>query len=212
MVRLLLTLTTALTLAGCAGLQRVDNTVQSYARWDSPTGATTATAPTQVPAAPQRYRFERLPSQRDGASTDGQARLEAMARQALESRGWTPAATDANARWTVQVTASTVRVGRDPWNDPWSGWRFHGQVVAGNGQVFFAPMFGFPMESPSYRRQVALLIREAASGRVVYETRADHDSRWNSTPVLWQAMLEAALRDFPAPPDGPRQVTVELPR
>lgn len=211
MVRLLLTLMTALTLAGCAGLQRVDNTVQSYARWESPTGATT-TGPAQVPATPQRYRFERLPSQRDGASADGQDRLEAMARQALASRGWTTAATDADARWSVQVTASTVRVGRDPWNDPWSGWRFHSQIVAGNGHVFFAPMFGFPMESPSYQRQVTLLIREAASGRVVYETRAHHDSRWNSTPALWQAMLEAALRDFPAPPDGPRQVTVELPR
>ena len=44
------------------------------------------------------------------------------------------------------------------------------------------------------------------------ETRADHESRWNSTPALWQAMLEAALRDFPAPPDGPRLVNIELPR
>lgn len=211
MVRLLLTLMTALTLAGCAGLQRVDNTVQSYARWDAPAGAA-ATGAAKVPAAPQRYRFERLLSQRDSASAEGQDRLEAMARRALEPRGWTPAASDADARWTVQVTASTVRVGRDPWNDPWGGWRFHTRIVAGNGQVFFAPMFGFPTESPSYQRQVALLIREASSGRVVYETRADHDSRWNSTPVLWQAMLEAALRDFPAPPDGPRQVTIELPR
>jgi Domain of unknown function (DUF4136) len=208
MVRLLLSLMTALTLVGCAGLQRVDNTVQSYARWD----ASTSTGTAKAPAAPQRYRFERLLSQRDSASAEGQDRLEAMARQTLEPRGWTAAASDADVRWTVQVMASTVRVGRDPWNDPWSGWRFHSHIVAGNGHVFFAPMFGFPMESPSYQRQVALLIREAASGRVVYETRADHESRWNSTPVLWQAMLEAALRDFPAPPDGPRQVNIELPR
>jgi Domain of unknown function (DUF4136) len=211
MVRLLFTLMTALALAGCAGLQRVDNTVQSYARWDTATGSAT-TGAARTPAAPQRYRFERLPSQRDSATAEGQDRLEAMARQALEPRGWTPAATEAEARWMVQVTASTVRVGRDPWNDPWGGWRFQGHFVAGNGHLFFAPMFGFPMESPGYQRQVALLIREASSGRVVYETRADHESRWNSTPALWQAMLEAALRDFPAPPDGPRQVNIDLPR
>ena len=207
MVRLLLTLMTALTLAGCAGLQRVDNTVQSYARWDAPAG-TAATGAAKVPAAPQRYRFERLLSQRDSTSAEGQDRLEAMARQALEPRGWTPAATDADARWTVQVTASTVRVGRDPWNDPWGGWRFQSRIVAGNGHVFFAPMFGFPMESPGYQRQVALLIREAASGRVGYETRADHESRWNSTPALWQAMVEAALAWLRGHPDDPVDLLV----
>jgi Domain of unknown function (DUF4136) len=210
MVRHLLILLLAWGLAGCAGLQSVDNTVQSYARWDTPT-STSATGAVKAPAAPQRYRFERLPSQRDGWDSEGQERLEAMARQALAPRGWTPASTDADARWTVQVTASSVRVGRDPWNDPWGGWRVQGYIVGGNGHLFFAPMFGFPMETPGYQRQVALLIREATSGRVVYETRADHESRWNSTPALWQAMLEAALRDFPAPPDGPRQVNIDLP-
>lgn len=209
MVRLLLILTTAWGMVACAGMQRVDNTVQSYARWDAPTGAT---APARVPQAPQRYRFERLPSQKDGSMTEGQDLLEAMARTALEARGWTLSATDADARWTVQVNASTVRAGRDPWNDPWGGWRFHGHIVAGNGHLFVAPMFGFPMDPPGYQRQVALLVREVASGRVVFETRADHESRWNSTPALWQAMLEAALRDFPAPPDGPRQVNIDLPR
>ena len=211
MVRPLITLTAALLLAGCAGLQRVDNTVQSFARWDTPTGATAAT-PVKVPVAPQRYRFERLPSQRDGSVTGGQDQLEAMARTALASRGWTPAASDADARWTVQVTASTVRTARDPWSDPWGGWRFHGQIVAGNGHLFFAPMLGFPIEPPGYQRRVGLLVREVGSGQVVYETRADHESRWNGSPALWLAMVEAALRDFPAPPDGPRQVTIELPR
>lgn len=210
MVRLLLTLTTVLALAGCAGLQRVDNTVQSYARWENPTGAS-ATGPAKAPQAPQRYRFERLPSQRDASAAEGQDPLEAMARTALEAKGWTLSATDADARWTVLVTASTVRANRDPWNDPWGGWRFHGHIVAGNGHLFFSPMFGFPMDPPGYQRQVALLIRDVASGRVVYETRADHDSRWNSAPALWQAMLEAALRDFPTPPQGPRQVNVDLP-
>ena len=211
MVRHLITLTAAVVLAGCAGLQRVDSTVQSFARWDTPTGSTPS-APGKVPAAPQRYRFERLPSQRDGSATGGQAQLEAMTRNALESRGWTLATADTEARWVVQVSASTVRAARDPWDDPWGGWRFHSHIVAGNGHVFFSPMFAFPPDPPGYRRQVSLLVRDTGSGRVVYETRADHESRWNSAPELWQAMVEAALRDFPAPPDGPRQVTIDLPR
>ena len=51
------TLGLGLLLGGCASVYRVDNQVQSFARW-----GTAATAP----AAPQSYRFERLPSQREG--------------------------------------------------------------------------------------------------------------------------------------------------
>ena len=61
-------------------------------------------------------------------------------------------------------------------------------------------------------REVALVVRHAASARVVYESRAAHEGRWNSTPELWGAMLDAALRDFPTPPDGARQVNIEVPR
>lgn len=210
MVRHLFALVTALALTGCAGPLRVDNTVNSYARWDAtPTGSA---APTGVPQGPQRYRFERLPSQKDDQATEGQSQLEALTRSVLEARDWTLADAAASARWAVQVSASTVRTGRDPWDDPWGGWLFRGHVVAGNGHLFFSPMFTFPREAPSYQRQVALLVRDADTGRVVYETRADHDSRWNSSPALWQSMLDAALKDFPAPPAGPRRVVVELPR
>lgn len=204
MIRCLTASVLALLLTGCAGLSRVDSTVESFARWDAtPSGAPAAT----VPDGPQRYRFERLPSQTDGSG--GQARLEALARTVLAARGWTAA--DADARWTVQVSATSVRSARDPWNDPWGPWRLRAHVVAGNGHVYFAPLFAFPPDPPDQQRQVTLLIREAATGRVVYETRAEHISRWNNTPALWQAMLEAALRDFPKPPAGPRQVQVDLP-
>jgi hypothetical protein len=207
MIRHALALLFALTLSGCAGLQRVDNTVQSFARWNQAGAATVAT-----PTAPQSYRFERLLSQRDGPDSQEQDRLEAMARTALESRGWALAATDADARWTVQVTTRTTRIGRDPWRNPWDRWQFQGHIVAGSGHVFLSPFFVFPIHPPAYERHVTLLIRDVASARVVYETRAEHESPWNSTSALWQAMLEAALRDFPAPPSGPRQVNVELPR
>ena len=214
MTRLAIALLAALTLAGCAGTYRVDNAVQSYARWstDLPTGAQPAKAPAVAPKAPQSYRFERLPSQRESGLAEGQDRLEAWARTTLEAHGWTPAAATAAAPWLVQVTASTVRNPRSPWDDGWGGWRWRGQVVAGNGHFFWSPMFVVPMDMPWYQRQVDVVIRDAASGRVVYETRASHEGRWNSTPALWQAMLQAALRDFPAPPAGPRQVDIDLPR
>jgi Domain of unknown function (DUF4136) len=210
MIRWLSVCALAMAMAGCAGLNRVDNTVQSFARWEAiPTGGASAGP---IPQGPQRYRFERLPSQGDGAAGAAQTQLEALARSALQAHGWTAADDGAPARWTVQVSATSVRTGRDPWNDPWGGWPLRGHFVAGHGHVFFAPMFVVPMDSPSHRRQVTVLVREAATGRLVYETRADHESAWNGTSALWQAMIEAALRDFPAPPAGPRQVQVELPR
>ncbi|WP_066155095.1 DUF4136 domain-containing protein [Hydrogenophaga pseudoflava] len=211
MTRLALALLTTLALAGCAGTYRVDNAVQSYAHWsaDIPTGAQ---APAAVPQAPQTYRFERLPSQREGGSAEDQNRLEAWTRTVLETHGWTVAEAPANAPWRVQVTATTVRNARSPWDDPWPSWRFRGQVVAGNGYFYWSPMFVMPMDMPWYERKVAVVIRDAASGRVVYETQAGHDGRWNSTPALWQAMLQAALNGFPVPPSGPRQVDIDLPR
>lgn len=207
MLRPLIALMLVLTLAACAGPQRVDNTVQSFARWEQPTGA----AAPVVPQGPQRYRFERLPSQGDGAATQEQGALEAMARQSLEAYGWTLAEKDADARWTVQVASSTTRT-RDPWDDRRSGWSVHGQILAGNGHFFWAPMFMFPADPPDYLRQVTLVVRTAPGGQVVYETRAEHDSRWNSTPALWRAIVEAAMKDFPKPPAGPRRVEVDLPR
>lgn len=214
MTRLALALLTTLALAGCAGTYRVDNAVQSYAHWsaDVPTGAPGAQAPAAVPKAPQTYRFERLPSQREGGSAEDQNRLEAWTRTVLEAHGWTVAEAPASAPWRVQVTATTVRNARSPWDDPWGGWHFRGQVVAGNGHFFWSPMFVVPMDMPWYERKVAVVIRDAASGRVVYETQAGHEGRWNSTPALWQAMLQAALNGFPEPPAGPRQVDVDLPR
>jgi hypothetical protein len=211
MTRLALALLTTLALAGCAGTYRVDNAVQSYAHWsaDIPTGAQ---APAAVPQAPQTYRFERLPSQREGGSAEDQNRLEAWTRTVLETHGWTVAEAPANAPWRVQVTATTVRNARSPWDDPWPSWRFRGQVVAGNGYFYWSPMFVVPMDMPWYEREVAVVIRDAASGRVVYETRAGHEGRWNGTPALWQAMLQAALNGFPVPPSGPRQVDIDLPR
>jgi len=206
----------ALLLSGCASVFLVDNQVQSFPRWQD-------RAPNaSVPAAPQVYRFERLPSQQE-AGARGQDELERYAEASLAKLGWTRAAPGVSAPWAVQVNASSVRLPHAPWESPWDRWGPYGAygspfalpgrdyVVTGNGQViFFPPMPRF--ESPYYQRNVSLLIRDAASNRVVYETRAAHDGRWNSTPSLWIAMLDAALQGFPTPPSGVRQVNIEVPR
>ncbi len=209
-----------LALSGCASVFLVDNQVQSYARWtDRPTPSGAASA---IPQAPQVFRFERLPSQQDSRTGAGQDELEKLATIALSRVGWTPAAASVTPPWTVEVSGGTLRLPRAPWESPYDGYwgggfgpgfGFPGRdyVVTGTGQIIYAPLF-LRMDTPYYKREVSLVIRHAASGRVVYETRAAHDGRWNSSNALWTAMLDAALRDFPAPPAGLRQVNIELPR
>ena len=207
-------------LSGCASVFLVDNQVESFPRWqDRPANAA-------VPAAPQVYRFERLPSQEQQRSASAQDELERYTENALSKHGWTRAAANVSAPWAVQVDASTLRLPRAPWEDPWmSGWGPWGgygygafampgrdYVVTRSGQVMFFPMMGPRFESPYYQRAVSLVIRDVRTGRVVYETRAAHDGRWNSSPGLWGAMLDAALAGFPSPPAGLRQVNIEVPR
>ena len=61
------------------------------------------------------------------------------------------------------------------------------------------------------QREVAVLIRDRRSQRIVYETRASYLNRWNSDAILG-AMFEAAMKDFPTPALSPRTVVVNLPR
>lgn len=211
-----------LALSGCASVFLVDNQVQSYARWaDRPTPSGAA-VPAAIPHAPQVYRFDRLPSQQDTRSGAGQNELENLAAMSLAKVGWTPAAAGVTAPWTVEVSAGTLRLPRAPWESPYDGlwgggfgagfgFPGHNHAVTGSGHIIYAPLF-LRMEIPYYQREVSVIIRHAASGRVVYETRAAHDGRWNSSNPLWTAMLDAALRDFPTPPAGPRQVNIEVPR
>jgi hypothetical protein len=198
-------------LSGCASVYLVDSQVQSFARW------TDATAAQVVPQVPQTYRFERLPSQSTGPGAAGQDALENLALQALAQVDWSVHDTPAAAPWTVQVSAGTLRLPRAPWEDPWDshwgglGFPGRGHAVTASGHLIGSPMF-LRMDIPYYKREVSLVVRHAASGRVVYESRAAHEGRWNSTPALWSAMLEAALRDFPTPPAGVRLVPVEVAR
>lgn len=205
----------AIGLTGCASVYLVDNQVQSFARWSD------ATAPAgALPQPPQRYRFERLPSQREGAAAKAQDALESLAQAALAKLGWTGAepGVQPSPQWAVQVSVNALRLPRPPWENPWphpwGGWGgFPGRdyVVTGSGQVIWTPMF-MNLDPPYYQREVSVVVRQAATGRVVYETRAAHDGIWPDSPAIWGAMLDAALQGFPQAPAGTRQVNLEVPR
>lgn len=173
-------------LSGCASTYLLDNNVQSFSG---------------LPALPANtaYRFERLPSQ----AHPGQAQLEALADPALHRVGLRR--DDASPRYSVQVTARMQRV-LSPWAEPW-GW--------GGGFAFGGPHSGhwgpFPrMESPWYQREVAVIVREIADNRVVYESRASNDGPWLDTNTVLPAMFDAALQGFPNAPAGPRKVNIQL--
>lgn len=187
-------------LGGCASVMRLDNEVQSYAHWPAQ----------QVPAAGDRYRFERLPSQQQ--SSAAQDELERLAQEALAQVGLLRQDGKNTPPWTVQVSARSAKFPRAPWDDPRDAWPYwHGYVMMGRGVAVSGPLF--PMTRPPYyRREVSLVLRRSGSSEVVYETQASQDGPWPDSPKLWGALLEAALQGFPQPTQGKRQVVIEVPR
>ena len=182
----------ALLLAGCASTFLVDNNVQSFSSL------------TALPAQPT-YRFDRLPSQQE----PGQAQLEAMADAALHRAGLRR--DDANPRYAVQVSGR-LQPTLSPWADPWrwgGGWGI-GYHRRGLGLGFGGPWGG--LESPWYHREVAVVVRELPSNRVVFESHASHDGPWLDNSTVFPAMFQAALQGFPNPPPGPRRVDVQVGR
>jgi len=195
-----LALLAAAALCGCASLNRVDSNVMSYGNW--PAGR-----------APDFYCFERLPSQQ--AQPEQQAQLELAARGALEKAGFTAAAANGPCSVNVQLGSRITRYDTySPWADPFGGhgpdWRYpgwHGAGWYGGGWPY-----SYPYYYAVYDREVALLIRDKATGAPLYEARARSDSAgYSGSTAVLAAMFEAALKDFPTPAINPRRVTVELP-
>ena len=181
----------ALWLTGCASTRLVDSDVQSFS---------------QLAGAPARatYSFERLPSQQ--AQGAQQSAVEEQARLALAKVGLRQ--DSAAPFYRVQAHARTDLLAYpDYWDGPgwgWGGW--------GGGRGFYG---GLSMRFPPptlYRREVGLILREAASGTVVYETRAVHEGVWTDNPAVFAAMFDAAMNGFPTPPTGPRRIVLEIPR
>lgn len=188
----------AASLGGCATSWVVDSDVKSFA-------APGAIAPGAT------YRFERLPSQQaDGARQES---LEAMAGAALDKAGLRR--DDARAQYTAQIGAR-VAAGLSPWADPWlynGPWGYgyggyYGRRWYGGGW-YGGPVFA-PPANPWYEREVSVVLREAGSNKVVYETRARNDGPYTSSAAILPVMFQAALQGFPNPPQGERRVNIAL--
>lgn len=200
-------------LAGCSTTRVIDSDVTAFQTWKAaPPGPNTP------------YRFERLPSQQ--ASASQQDVIEAAARPALAKVGLVPSNTV--ARYSVQVLLSTQLVERvlaDPFGyGGFGGLGGFGGGFGGHGR--FGPglygyggsrgaSFGlsFPIgfyESATYKHELTVLMRDLGTQQVAFETRALHFGPWNDSPNLLPALLDAALRGFPQPPEGTRRINVEL--
>lgn len=186
----------SLLLAGCAGTYLLDNQVQSFSQLQG------------LPSQPS-YRFERSLSQQVDPA---QQALEALADPALHKAGLRR--DDASPRYSVQVAARTERV-LSPYADPWGPWGWGGGWGLGFGGRHAALGLGGPWpgtDSYWFRREVSVIVRELASNKVVYETRAANDGPWMDNRSVLPAMFDAAMQGFPNPPAGPRRVDVQVGR
>lgn len=181
-------------LGGCAVLNTVYADLSTWGDW--PAGRSGGS-----------YAFDRLPSQQ----SDPQAadRLEAAARPALEKAGLRPVAAGEKPDLLVQLALRTTRSAFDPWDDPlwWRGGFGHYRLGWGG------PMWalGARWDSPRYERQVALLLRDAASGKPLFEARAANEGSTGASDAVLQALFQATLIDFPRHGSNPRTVRIALP-
>lgn len=184
-----------LALGGCASLNSLTSDVRSYGTW--PAGR-----------APGTYVFERLPSQ--ASQPEQQAALEDAARPAVEMAGFKPATEAGKADVTIQLGARITRYDTAPWDDPF--WWNYGYGFGRFGGWRPGLGLGYRFDNPRYEREVAVLIRDRASGAPLYESRAVNDSLVGGDPESLSLMYEAALKDFPTPAVSPRRVVVPTSR
>ena len=208
-------------LSACSGLRIVDSQVTTFSKLDALPAATT-------------WRFERLPSQQNLSDVLSlrQSKLEALAAQEFAKHGFKPQPenTGAAAKYSVQISARIQRLERGPFDsgyEPWGGYG-HGHgfgyghrpfgglpgrdyVVSAQGRVIYLPVFPQP-PLPWYVRELSLIMRDTLDGKVVYETKAQHDGRWADDEAVLPAMFAAAMQGFPKPPAGKRMVNIEIPR
>ena len=182
-------------LTGCATGYLLDSNVQSF-----------SSLPV-LPAQPT-YRFERLPSQQ---AFQLQTQLESMADPALFKAGLRR--DDAAPRYSVQVTARVQRV-QSPWPEL-GGWGWAGGFARHGGGFGLGYGYGYGgpysrMEQPWFHREVAVIVRELATSRVVYETRAGNDGPWSDSASVLPVMFDAAMQGFPAASAGVRRVDIKV--
>ncbi len=184
---------TVLAATGCSGVYTLTSDVATYGEWPADRKAGS-------------YAIERMPSQKGSTERDA---LEAAARAALEKAGFTAAADPKNAEFLVAVGARSTLTEYSPWDDPlWRHWRMNWRYGPPS-RMFYGP---FTLRDRSYEREVALLVRERATGQAVYEARAQSDGLSVGDDKVFGAMFQAALTDFPKANEKPHPVSVTIQR
>jgi hypothetical protein len=190
-------------LTGCASMRLIDSDVVSV-----------AAVPSGMRLQGATYRFERLPSQVHNPEA-GLAEQQAQA--AMTAVGLVR--NDAQAQLSVMVGFSGNSYLADPWGRPLApGWTPYGSVAISSGLgggwgSHIGWGAGMRLPPPThYRREVSLIMRDLASGQLIYETRASHAGPWHDSVPIFGTLFQAALANFPHPPTGVRRVNIELPR
>ena len=189
---------------GCASLQQLSAEVSTFGDW--PAGRTGGS-----------YAFDRLPSQQARATEAQQ--LEDAATPALARAGFSPAAAGSAPDVLVQLGARVSRADRSPWDDPlwWGGGAGYWRQASwrggywGGGHWGSVPWNGaIRMDSPRFEREVALLIRDRATGKPLFEAHASSEGYQRRADALLQPLYAAALAEFPRTGLPAHQVTVPL--
>jgi hypothetical protein len=191
------TIATVVLLAACAGMHSITSEVSTFGEW--PTGR-----------APGTFAFERLPSQAARAA-EADA-LEATALPALVKAGFKLAAAGQQPDVLVQVAARASRSDRYPWDDPlwWRGGFGYHRHGPWSGPAWGGGV-GVQFEQVRYERGIALLVRERATGKPLFEARASNEGGTGPDTATLKAMFEASMMDFPKTGVNPRRVTVQVP-
>jgi hypothetical protein len=106
------------------------------------------------------------------------------------------------------VGGRITRTESSPWDDPlW----WHGGFGYWRRGPWVGPYWAYPPRgSIRYDREVALLLRDRATGAPLYEARASSDGNTAGGAEVLRAMFRAAMVDFPRTGVNPRSVTVPL--
>jgi hypothetical protein len=182
-------------LAACAGFGTINSDVASYGAWPAE-------------RKPSTFAFERLPSQ--GKDSERQAKLENAAAAALQKAGFTQAADLKSADVTVMVGARSRSTRVSPWDDPF--WWQRRTTFWRHSPMLRPYPYNAMMGNRRYDREVALVLRDRASGEAMYEGRASTDGPTIGDDGLLGAMFQAAIADFPRTVSETHVVSVPVPR
>ena len=192
-----------LLLSGCAGMRLLEIDVRTISALSAPDLAGGA-----------GYRFERPLSQEEQAQGD----LEAIVERALLAAA-SPlrrAADPLLARYSLLATARTLAYAQDDEGGLAPMGPGHGQAQISLGPGGYSGPLRYARPSMIftflYRSEVALVLRDLRSMKIVYESQAKHEGPWPDRATVYASMFEAALRDFPNPPAESRRLRVEIPR